>query len=93
MEYIFHVPKKRTAITLQILLDHIRGLRGGIDAVRSEVVVGRTALTGEVVEVKNMLRKVERNLTAQIDAIDKRLDELEIEYLPRRIAALEAAIR
>ncbi len=37
--------------------------------------------------------RMERNLTAQIDGIDKRLDEIEIENMPKRVTALEAAVR
>jgi hypothetical protein len=38
-------------------------------------------------------QRMERNLTRQIDAIDKRLDEIEIAKLPQRMARVEEHLR
>ena len=37
--------------------------------------------------------RLEGNLTGQIDAIDKRLDAIEIEMPPKRVAALGVKVR
>lgn len=34
-------------------------------------------------------QRMERNLTRQIDGVDKRLDEMEIAKLPQRVARIE----
>ena len=67
-----------------------RVLREELEHVRGELAVLRTSLTGEMREIKDALRLLEARLTIQIDTIDKRLDAVEIESLPRRVAALEA---
>jgi len=84
-------------ITGKVLLEHMqamqRVLKEELESVRDELAVLRTSLTGEMREVKDVLRMLEARLTIQIDAIDKRLDAVEIESLPRRVAALEAKVR
>ena len=81
-------------ITGRVLLEHMqamqRVLREELEHVRGELAVLRTSLTGEMREIKDALRLLEARLTIQIDTIDKRLDAVEIESLPRRVAALEA---
>ena len=69
-------------ITLRTILDHMRGLEDrinkrfdGID-MRFNAVDARIDLLG-------------RNLTRQINAIDKRLDEIEIAKLPQRVERIE----
>jgi len=84
-------------ITGRVLLEHMqamqRVLREELEHVRGELAVLRTSLTGEMREIKDALRLLEARLTIQIDTIDKRLDAVEIESLPRRVAALEAKVR
>ena len=83
-------------ITMHDLLAHMqnmqRVMREELVNIQKGLALARTSLTGEAREVKNMIRNSESRLTAQIDAIDARLDEIEIELLPKRIAVLEKAV-
>lgn len=59
---------------------------------------GLMQLKGEVqtgfAAVHSSIDRLQSNLTMQIDAIDNRLDAIEIESLPTRVQALEkAAVR
>jgi len=42
--------------------------------------------------LEGRMDRMERNLTAQIEAIDKRLDAVEIEELPKRVQKLEKMV-
>lgn len=70
-------------ITLKIILEHIVAMEQRLSGQIHEV-------RGEVGEVKTQLASVERNLLRQIDGIDKRLDDIEIEKLPERVRVLES---
>lgn len=65
-------------ITLKIVLDHI--------------VAMEQRLTGQLADVKRELKSVETNLGRQIQGIDERLDDIEIENLPKRVRALESRV-
>ncbi len=56
-------------ITLKIILEHI--------------VAMEQRLSGQIGDVKTQLASVERNLLRQIDGIDKRLDDIEIDTTSR----------
>lgn len=62
-------------ITLRHVLSHVQGMEIRINQ-RFDAVDER-------------FNRLERNLTFQIDAIDKRLDAVEIEYLPKRTDRIE----
>jgi len=74
-------------ITPKILLEHMQAMRielvGKMDRLESRVDTLEIRLTSRI-------EGVERRLTRQIDMIDQHLDAIEIENLPKRIAALEA---
>lgn len=69
-------------ITLGTILEHMRGMEERIGQ-RFENVACRL----DRLELGQ--QRLERNLTAQIDAIDKRLDAVEIEHLPKRMSRVE----
>jgi len=72
-------------ITLATILEHIQGLR--------DDVTGRLGhIEQQMDRMVTRMDRMEQNLTNQIDAIDKRLDEIEIELLPKRVAKLEEAV-
>lgn len=75
-------PMEEQGITLGIILEHLRAMESRIRE-RFENVEFRL----DRVELGQ--QRLERNLTAQIDAIDKRLDPVEIEHLPKRVTRLE----
>ena len=64
-------------ITLKAVLDHIVAMEG--------------RLMMRIEGVERELRSGFANLSHQIDAIDQRLDDIEIEGLPRRVKELEMA--
>jgi predicted nuclease with TOPRIM domain len=72
-------------ITPKVLLDHLQAMS---QSLREEI----RAVRADVRQVGERVDRVERNLTAQIDALDRRLDELEVQTLPRRVTALEAKV-
>lgn len=39
--------------------------------------------------LEDKMERVHRNLSSQLDAIDKRLDAVEIEFLPKRVQRIE----
>lgn len=65
-------------ITLKIIFDHITAME--------------QRLTGRIDRVEKTVVQVEARLLAQIDAIDDRLDLIEIETLPSRVKSLETAV-
>ena len=69
-------------ITLRTILDHMRGMEDRINK-RFDVVHLRFNAVDARIDLLG------RNLTRQIDAIDKRLDEIEIEKLPQRVVRIE----
>ena len=71
-------------ITLQIVLEHMQNMQR---VLMSEIGAVRTDLQ----RLERRVDRMETNLTNQIDAIDKRLDAIEIENLPKRVRVLEAA--
>jgi len=73
-------------ITLGTILEHMRGMEQRMTTQLHEVD-GR--LTKRLDSLEVGLDRVHRNLSSQIDAIDKRLDAIEIEYLPKRVSRIE----
>lgn len=75
-------------ITLKTVLEHIQNMQRTFTLSHQE-------LKKEIRSVERRLGHridlVEANLTTQIDAIDKRLDTIEIEKLPQRVTKLEIA--
>ena len=69
-------------ITILAVLDAMQSMEGRINK-RLDGVDSR--LTG----IDAKLDRMERNLTRQINGIDKRLDEIEIETLPKRVSRIE----
>jgi len=79
-------------ITLKTVLEHIAAMEqrlsgrlGGVETRLGEV---ETRLGG----VERRIEALDASLSQQIDGIDKRLDEVEIEQLPKRMAVVEAAL-
>lgn len=66
-------------ITLRHIMSHLQGLEQRINE-RFE-------------KAESNMKRMERNLTFQIGAIDKRLDAVEIEYLPKRVSRIEKHLR
>lgn len=62
-------------ITLGTIMEHLQALEMRMNK-RFDNVDGR-------------IDRLERNLTRQIEAIDKRLDAVEIEQLPKRVSRIE----
>ena len=99
------IPTMADEITLKTVLDHIAAMEqrlsgrfGGVESNLSGVEKSIVELSGRVEGVEGRLARVEKklqlvevNLSRQIDGIDRRLDEIEIEQLPKRVTALEAA--
>ena len=65
-------------ITLKAVLDHIVAMEGRIST--------------RIDNVQKELCSGFANLTRQIEAIDHRLDEIEIANLPKRVKVLEATL-
>jgi hypothetical protein len=80
-------------ITLKTLLDHQRGMESRLtESQRSmETRLGERLdrLESRVERLEGDVQRMGRSLTRQIDAIDKRLDELEIATLPERMSKVE----
>ncbi|MDD4628671.1 MAG: hypothetical protein PHE68_04755 [Candidatus Peribacteraceae bacterium] len=74
------MPKKtpRTCVTPTVLLQHMQGME--------------QRLTSRMDGLGNKMDRMHVNLSAQIDAIDQRLDVIEIENLPKRVAKLERVV-
>ncbi len=87
----------RTGITPVILLEHMRGMEGRliqrIDGAENKLTKridgAESSLTTRMDRLENKVDRMHVNLSGQIDAIDKRLDAVEIEFLPKRVAKLE----
>ena len=85
-------------ITLKTVLDHIHAMQSRMDS-RFEDIERRFDKVDQKFEIvdrrfdelEQTIQMVETNLSRQIDAIDHRLDEIEIEGLPSRIKKLEMA--
>ncbi len=72
-------------ITMQTLLQHMQGMERRL----------MEKIEGIQIDMKNLEHKVDRGFAQtgiQIDNIDKRLDAIEIEQLPKRVAKLEATM-
>ena len=72
-------------ITMQTLLQHMQGMEQRL----------MEKIEGIQIDMKNLEHKVDRGFAQtgiQIDNIDKRLDAIEIEQLPKRVTKLEAAM-
>lgn len=80
-------------ITLKTVLDHIQAmgaqLRQQMTEVEGRVIKRMDQIEGRLSRLEETVAKNHRNLTQQIDAIDKRLDEIEIESLPQRVTRIE----
>jgi hypothetical protein len=86
----------KSEITSAVLLDHMRGmenrLAGRIDALESDVGGIRSDMKNFEKKVDGKFEVVNRKLEIMnigIDNIDKRLDAVEIENLPRRVTKIE----
>lgn len=79
-------------ITFKTVIEHIQAqgveFRGAFRAVNERI----DALSTQVGTLRESVERNHRNLTTQINAIDKRLDAIEIENLPRRVATLERSV-
>jgi hypothetical protein len=70
-----------SGITLQMIMDHLQAVH--------------VSLRSDMKGLGDRLERVENRVilvSAQIDAIDKRLDTIEIEELPKRVRQLEKAV-
>ena len=72
-------------ITLKTVLEHIAAMEQRLSGRLGGV---ETRLGG----VERRIEALDASLSQQIDGIDKRLDEVEIEQLPKRMAVVEAAL-
>ncbi|MBU0766404.1 hypothetical protein KKF55_01290 [Patescibacteria group bacterium] len=98
--------KKDEDITPAVLLDHIQYMqrtltveikknREEIKKNSEEIKKNREGISKNSVSIQNNGERIDRlrvNLTGQLDGIDKRLDEIEIEQIPKRIKVLEEAV-
>ena len=79
-------------ITLRLLLEHMqngqRGQREDMKSLRYDVSLFKT----EFRSLKEHLYAFESRITIQIENIGKRLDDIELEFLPRRVRKLERAV-
>ena len=79
-------------ITLKTIVDHIQAqgmeFRGEFRSVHERL----DGLSTKIDNLRDTVERNHRNLTAQIDAIDKRLDAIEIENVPQRVATLERSV-
>lgn len=84
-------------ITLNIVLEHLSSmeqrLSGKINEVNDRVTGVHTGLSTSISNLGTQMHAMEQRLLRQIDAIDERLDDIEIETLPQRVAQLEKALR
>lgn len=86
-------PMDEQGITLSIILEHLRAFETRMLG-KLQAVDGRMGLLeSRIDKLGNRMDRMECNLTAQIDAIDKRLDEVEIEYLPKRVSRIERHLK
>jgi hypothetical protein len=87
------MPEPESEITPKVLLDHLQGMGQAlgqqISVVRDELRAVEQRLGDRIRHLESRVARSETTLSQQIDGIDKRLDELEIVQLPRRVAALE----
>lgn len=82
--------KKDDDVTPKMLLDHMRGMEERLFKKISEEI--RT-VHQRIDRLEVHVDRIEKKLTlisTQIENIDQRLDTIEIENLPHRVAALEA---
>lgn len=86
-------------ITLKTVLEHMTAmeqrLAGRLGGVESRLGAVETRINGVETRLGGVERRIESldaSLSRQIDGIDKRLDEVEIERLPKRMAVVEAAL-
>ncbi len=85
-------------ITPAILLQHMQGMEQRLRSefrteLRTELRTAIAASEERLVErIGAEVRHSENRVTAQIDAIDRRLDELEIALLPKRVTKLEEVV-
>jgi hypothetical protein len=87
-----------TGVTPAVLLDHMRGMEHRLkEDFRRGMKQEIGGVRGELKATENRLMvridRAERNLTFQIDAVDQRLDAIEIENLPKRVTRLEKVVR
>ncbi|HQR05664.1 MAG TPA: hypothetical protein PLN21_02525 [Gemmatales bacterium] len=84
-------------ITLNTVLEHMSSmeqrLSGKITVLNDRVTEVHTGLSGQISDLGSEMRAMERRLLTQLDAIDERLDAIEIEKLPLRVTRLEKALR
>ena len=78
-------------ITLKTVLDHMTAMEQRLSGRFNGVDARLSAIEGRLGGIEQKLSHAEAKLSWQIDAIDKRLDGIEIEKLPKRIARLESA--
>ncbi|HAI98501.1 TPA: hypothetical protein DCL30_03070 [Candidatus Peribacteria bacterium] len=95
---LFPMPKKR-AITLGTVLEHMQHMQrvlmeaiGALDKRVGRLETKMDGLETRMIRLETRVDRMEVNLTDQIDAIDKRLDAIEIETLPKRVKKLEVAM-
>lgn len=76
-------------ITPKVLLEHLQQMELRI-GLKVEAV--RVELKADIVDLRQKVERMERNLSGQMETIDERLDAIEIERLPRRVGVLEQAM-
>jgi predicted nucleic acid-binding Zn-ribbon protein len=78
-------------ITLQTVLEHMQNMQQTLSGQIREIRETMATKT----DLQHLEVKVDRNhasLTQQIDALDQRLDAIEIENLPKRVTKLEQVV-
>lgn len=80
-------------ITLRVILQHMQAMEHRLmSTLGSRIDSLDTRLSGKIESLATRMDRMERkmdNHTLQLDAIDKRLDAVEIEDLPKRVRRLE----
>jgi len=79
----------RTGVTPAILLQHMRGMEQRLSR---NIEDTKTELKGDITRIETKMDRMHVNLSGQIGALDERLDSVEIEFLPKRVAKLEKVV-
>ncbi len=80
-------------ITPKILLEHMQAMQASLSGKIDALAEG---MGMRITKVEDGIQRLERKidtLTIGVDAIDARLDAIEIERLPQRVSVLEAKSR
>lgn len=81
----FHMPKPTRRITLTVVLDHIKGLAASVHILEGRFNGFEKRFDGMEQRMGRMELKMDRGFAQ----VNRRLDNIEFEDLPRRVSRLE----